>query len=472
MRRAPLRQEDVLQERPTSFARAVRVMAGGALLLSIGGGCGGDELSSDERSPYATGAPASFKNRLGMTFVRIPGGTYTMGLGALRSVPEQTVTVGELTIAVDETSNVEFEAFKANHRNHRADEGQGDAHPASFLKWQEAVDYGKWLTAFDGSGITYRLPTEAEWEWAARGGDAADVDMATRSEANSYGVGGKDVWPGQAPVDTRQLDPNPFGLYQMLGNVSEWVTTPGDAKSSTRVHKGRSFNSGADLGMTPGDRQLYSAGEYGRKVGFRLVAILPDSPPAPPAPTPPTPPTTPAPTGTSLALTVTQPGDDAQEKSGTVKLLSPTINLGWGTLCGLRFTSVAIPRGATITSAVLSVAAEGTSRSQALSLTYRGEASGSAAAFGTTGVAKLSARPRTRGSASFASVPGWADRDRYYDSVDLGAIVQEIVDQPSWAAGHALALFVEGSAATGRVIWSSEGHVKLPPKLRVTFVQP
>jgi len=106
---------------------------------------------------------------------------------------------------------------------------QEATHPVVCVSWTETQDYLRWLSA--KAGRFYRLPTEAEWEYAARAGSTTAFpwgDTATHARAN-YGaetcctgrVEGADRWFHTSPVGS--FPPNGFGLYDMIGNAWQWV---------------------------------------------------------------------------------------------------------------------------------------------------------------------------------------------------------------------------------------------------------
>jgi len=135
---------------------------------------------------------------------------------------------------------------KANWRNPYM--VQSDNHPAVCVSWRDARAFCRWLSK--KTGLLYRLPTEAEWEYACRGGIRGerygDLDAAAWYEYNSNGH--------THPVGLKR--PNSFGLYDMLGNVWEWCqdrygkryyqespvdNPPGSLTGETRVSRGGSW---------------------------------------------------------------------------------------------------------------------------------------------------------------------------------------------------------------------------------------
>ena len=107
---------------------------------------------------------------------------------------------------------------------------QDSSHPVVCISWDDAQDYLAWLSK--KTGFSYRLLSEAEWEYAARAGtttayywgDSASHEHANYGNDSTYGVGiasGYDKWVGTLPAGS--FPPNAFGLYDMSGNAMQWI---------------------------------------------------------------------------------------------------------------------------------------------------------------------------------------------------------------------------------------------------------
>ncbi|MCB9305341.1 MAG: formylglycine-generating enzyme family protein [Lewinellaceae bacterium] len=189
--------------------------------------------------------------------VRIPGGTFQMGSndGESHEKPVHSVTVSDFYLSKYEVTLAEFKAF-VDATGYRTDaekagvsgvyiEGWKDQngvnwkydtrgnlrpsgeynHPVIHVSWNDAVAYCDWLSK--KTGQAYRLPTEAEWEYAAGGGSNARTKWSSTSDENNLtryaNLGGnEDGYLTTAPVGS--LQPNTLGLYDMSGNVLEWCS--------------------------------------------------------------------------------------------------------------------------------------------------------------------------------------------------------------------------------------------------------
>lgn len=162
----------------------------------------------------------------GMQFVQIPGGTFTMGDPTgkdIFAVPPIEVSVKPFYMGKYEVTFAEYDKFaQETKRGHPDDEGWGRGiRPVINVNWHDAVAFTKWLSK--KSGKKFRLPSEAEWEYAARAGTTTRFywgDGFGRTNANCAKCGSP--WDGKQTAAVGSFSPNPFGLYDMLGNVYEW----------------------------------------------------------------------------------------------------------------------------------------------------------------------------------------------------------------------------------------------------------
>ena len=147
--------------------------------------------------------------------------------------------------------------------------------PVAAVSWRDATAYAKWLSG--ETGRTYRLPSEAEWEYAARGGTATAYWWGDKFDA------------AKAPRDkirvAASLAENPFGLQGMLGNVSEWVQdcyvngytdAPLDGSAVTKGDCSKRVVRGGSVKSTPSahrsaNRARLSVSTRDRQYGFRIV---------------------------------------------------------------------------------------------------------------------------------------------------------------------------------------------------------
>ncbi len=234
----------------------------------------------------------------GIRFRLIPAGTYILGSPADepgRYVDEalpHAVKLPAFYIAVTETTNAQYGRFlKATaypkplyweDKNLNAPQ-----QPVVGVTWDDAVAFTKWLTQV--TGVSHRLPTETEWEAAARGGlvgqpypwGAAAPDAGGVYRANwRHDRTVKDGFLFTAPVGS--FPPNGYGLYDMAGNVAQWcldlyqpVTASGPFKPGIlHLLKGGSwFSQARDLRCAA--RQSAPPQSTDGFIGFRVVRLIP-----------------------------------------------------------------------------------------------------------------------------------------------------------------------------------------------------
>jgi len=218
-------------------------------------------------------------NSIGMTFVRIPSGTFTMGSRATdaesQERPLHTVTIsGPFFMAATEVTQSQWKAVMGSNPSRF----QADDLPVEQVSWVDAQEFIRKLSTKEGT-TSYRLPTEAEWEYACRAGatgdDGGDLGSTAWHDPNSGG--------SSHPVAQKQA--NAWGLFDMLGNVYEWcedwkgpypggaVTDPnGPTEGPGRVIRGGSWM--VHSNRTRAEFRDFLAPDDRREdLGFRIVAI-------------------------------------------------------------------------------------------------------------------------------------------------------------------------------------------------------
>jgi formylglycine-generating enzyme required for sulfatase activity len=215
--------------------------------------------------------------------VFVEGGTFTMGsTGVSNAIPHQ-VTVSSYRIGKYEVTVGQYKAYCAATGTPMPDApewGWNDKHPMVMVNYNDAVAYCNWLG--EEFGGDWRLPTEAQWEFAARGGNKSsgftysggnDLDEVAWYADNA---GGKTQTAGRKK-------PNELGIYDMSGNVWEWCkdwygdysstaqnNPKGPASGSCRVLRGGSWSDAASY-CRVASRNYCSLGYRRDSSGFRVL---------------------------------------------------------------------------------------------------------------------------------------------------------------------------------------------------------
>lgn len=298
------------------------------LILTVLCSCGSQTAESDREHRKNSASEGTdtindakgndVKNDLPENFVLISGGTFQMGSPkdeAWRSADEtqHTVTVSDFYMGIYEVTQAEYQEVMGENPSNFS----GEELPVENISWLNAVRFcnakskKEGLTpayTINGQSITwnrsadgYRLPTEAEWEYACRAGTKTPFNTETSispEECNYYGhypyeiennyfsQENLDTQPGeyrQTTVDVNSFSPNRWGLYNMHGNVGEWVwdyygdyetgeqTDPAGKETGTlRVYRGGGWNDFAK-NMRSAYRAALAEDKGSFNIGIRLV---------------------------------------------------------------------------------------------------------------------------------------------------------------------------------------------------------
>ena len=248
-------------------------------------------------TPPAVTSGRVFRDSLGIggqgpLLVELPAASYRMGsVGNSLNFdegPQHAVNLAGFAIGKYEVTFAEYDRFaRATGRRLPADENWGRGNrPVINVSWTDASAYADWLS--DQTGHTYRLPTEAEWEFAARAGTSTSHWWDTDSDAvfaNCFNCGSE--WDARQTAPVGSFEANNFGLYDTAGNVQEWVgdcyhnsyeTAPVDGSAwlksfcTQRVVRGGAYSSPLDS-LRSAKRAQNDQENRLDNIGFRVVRV-------------------------------------------------------------------------------------------------------------------------------------------------------------------------------------------------------
>lgn len=249
---------------------------------------------AQERQKYP-----NFRNSAGIEMQLVTSGSFFMGSTAFEAAPNERplskVTISAFFISRFPVTNAQYEMFDRAHASKRAPWAD-DSHPVVYVNSLEAIKFCEWLSARERK--KYRLPTEAEWEFAARGLDGRSFPWGEKlREGNLANFADRnttfawrdpeidDGYPQSSPVGNYPRGASPFGIEEMAGNVWEWCLdffepytgkervnprSKSGGPAGRRVYRGGSWKSrAASLRATARNFNLpdYSSND----VGFRIV---------------------------------------------------------------------------------------------------------------------------------------------------------------------------------------------------------
>lgn len=233
-----------------------------------------------------------FAARIEAGMALIPAGTFSMGdsagIGAKSESPIRLVNVSAFKLGRTEVTQEEYSlcvGVGACVALSRENDGLNENLPVSGISWLDAQQYADWLRV--RTGEDYRLPSEAEWEYAARAGVADAYPWGVnvgRGKANCLDCGS--AWDGAGPAPVASFSANGFGLYDTVGNLWEWTADcwyrdytsapatafprEGGDKCEKRVLRGGSWDNAAWLARVS-YRAFAPAGTRHELYGFRIA---------------------------------------------------------------------------------------------------------------------------------------------------------------------------------------------------------
>lgn len=192
------------------------------------------------------------------------------------SIPNANFAIAKYTVTFQDWDACVVDGGCNGYRPSDKEWGRG-TRPVINVSWNDAQAYIKWLS--NKTGNMYRLPTEDEWEIAARAGTTTEYywgifpfgDSTNSVNANCNGCGSK--WDNRTTAPVGSFKPNGFGLYDMSGNVWQWTDTCWEGDCKFRVLRGGSWNDTA-TNIRIATRFKDAINERYHISGFRLAMTL------------------------------------------------------------------------------------------------------------------------------------------------------------------------------------------------------
>jgi formylglycine-generating enzyme required for sulfatase activity len=213
------------------------------------------------RDPYVGFRVVAVEPRRNFGWVEVPAGEYVIGRDSDER-RQRLVDVGAFELSRTPVTNAQYGRFAAETGATAPPHWPApDDHPVAFVDWDEAAAFCTWAGG--------RLPTEAEWEKAARGTDGRTYPWGDEEDESLAVVGAGIKHGSTSPVGAHPAGASPYGLLDMAGNVWEWTST--EYPRGERVLRGGSF---ASPGLAWARCTMRSHSRPGRRqahIGFRVA---------------------------------------------------------------------------------------------------------------------------------------------------------------------------------------------------------
>jgi len=229
------------------------------------------ETTENPRSVSNSGAARSVSvtvNGEALRFVSVPGGQFTMGCSnGDTECEDDEKPVRRMSIDPFEMSATEVtqEIWQAVMKKNPSD-FEGAGRPVEHISWQDAQEF---LEALDRrrDGFSYRLPTEAEWEYAARAGQSSQPALSAIAWFGLAESSGRPSRPQAVAAKT----PNVWGLYDMLGNVAEWCEDWYSPNYQRVIRGGSWMDAAKSLRVSARSKAMPTTRDY--SIGLRIVRV-------------------------------------------------------------------------------------------------------------------------------------------------------------------------------------------------------